>query len=200
MLKKHIILDFDGVILKSDLLYSEISKKIFKTDNSLKDFSDIISSGGQKLFNTIAGRKASSNDIKKFRQSQIDLFEPQRHLFDSVLECIEKLSTANKLSILSNKPKMIILNMLIKAKIDFFFDNIIGIDSGFKKKPSPEGLIYLKNLYKDYEPVFIGDALSDYQTAKESFVDFIYCAYGYGDINLTSLNKINQFNDLLIRN
>ena len=57
-----VILDMDGVILKSDLLYFEIAKKINSKVNQIK-LSSSISQGGQVLFKSIFGDNYTQENI-----------------------------------------------------------------------------------------------------------------------------------------
>jgi HAD superfamily hydrolase (TIGR01549 family) len=196
MENRLIIFDVDGVILKSDNLYSKISKKIFKTTASPQDFEKVITKGGQELFDTVAGRKADSSDIQLFRDSQSTFFDPQIHLYAEVIDTLLSLSKNNILAIVSNKPKLIIENILKKANIHCLFKIIIGLDSGFPEKPSPNGLMYIRRRYPTHIPVFVGDSYTDYQAAKHARINFIYCNYGFDNKVIEHQNKIEKISDL----
>ena len=77
--------------------------------------------------------------------------------------------------ILSNKPVESV-NLIIKKE----FAGIFKYCWGFDKKKS-DVLIELK---KNYEKIiFIGDTQNDAMASKEALVDFIFCNYGYGNLD-----------------
>ncbi|MDC1420626.1 HAD family hydrolase [bacterium] len=193
---KHVIFDVDGVLLQSDKLYSDISNCVFDINKVPSDFLQVVSRGGSILFNTVAGRNASKSDIELFREAQIKYFTPNKHLYPGVLEVLAELSRTHILSIVSNKPEYVITKILEKAKIKNLFKIIVGLDSGFLKKPSPEGLLFVKNKFPEHVPIFIGDSYTDYQTAKLAGVDFLYCSYGFDDLVISHSNNINNFNEI----
>ena len=100
----QIIFDVDGVLVRSDILYMDIAKQIFNVDITRDDCKKVITKGGEDLFNLIKGCEANEEDIARFRQAQIDLFEPKRHLFDRTVVTIKNLSDHHDLHVLSNKP------------------------------------------------------------------------------------------------
>lgn len=79
--------------------------------------------------------------------------------------------------ILSNKP-IESINLIIKKEFAGIFKNCWGFD---KKKTKSDVLIELK---KNYEKIiFIGDTQNDAMASKEALVDFIFCNYGYGNLD-----------------
>ena len=79
--------------------------------------------------------------------------------------------------ILSNKP-IESINLIIKKEFAGIFKYCWGFD---KKKTKSDVLIELK---KNYEKIiFIGDTQNDAMASKEALVDFIFCNYGYGNLD-----------------
>jgi len=79
--------------------------------------------------------------------------------------------------ILSNNFKSTIEIALKKFNLIKSFDGYIGRDSGFKMKPSPQGLNYIFNnigLDNKKNLIFFGDSLIDQKTAKLFGCDYLY--------------------------
>ena len=101
-----------------------------------------------------------------------------------------------KIGVITSKEKPRALKLIKKFNLKFHYIQC-PVD-GKKGKPYP----YLLNRFarqfsiKKNNIFYIGDTLIDYQFAKNSKINFIYCKYGYGKINLTSVKKINKFKEL----
>lgn len=109
---------------------------------------------------------------------------PYNHtsLYDGAMELTDFLiSKGKKLAIVTNKG--IETTRVILKHLDIYdkFDIVIGADSLPVKKPSPEPLLYVLNklnIAKE-RSVFIGDSLTDAETAKNAEIDFIGANYGF---------------------
>ena len=121
-MKDLLILDFDGVVLKADELFYQIAKDNFFINRSDRypiskvRMSEVISTGGEKLFKAVIGRENfTKDDVNIFRKAQVDCFNKENHLF-SVLSDIENIYNdyKNGICICSNKPDWIIKEILIK--------------------------------------------------------------------------------------
>lgn len=101
-------------------------------------------------------------------------------------------SKGYKLACCSNAQKYAVLNMLKSARIDHFFDQVIGNDEGFKPKPHPD--IYLAAFealnVKPFEALVIEDAPHGIEAAKESGAK-VFAVKGYSDVNLSLFVDLN---------
>lgn len=179
MTKGLIVFDVDGVLLQSELLYSDIAQKCFNHRISEHDMGTYVTKGGQALFDAVAGRRAERVDIEKFRAAQVEMFDATRHLYNNVEETLSELANKNWLAIVSNKPENIIHQILKHGDLGDHFFSIVGLDSGFKPKPEPDGINYVKSLRKYSRLVYVGDAYSDFVAAKAASAEFVYCSYGF---------------------
>lgn len=97
-----------------------------------------------------------------------------------------------KLACCSNAQKYAVLTMLKSARIDHFFDQVIGNDEGFKPKPSPD--VYLAAFealgVKPNEAIVIEDAPHGIEAAKESGAKVI-AVKGQQDVNLSLFMDLN---------
>ena len=193
----------DGVLLRSDELYAEIAYSLFDREILASEMSRFVTKGGEELFAAVIGDDTSEEKIKLFRRAQIDYFHPEKHLYDGVLQFFLKLGVNYDCAILSNKPEHIIRQILKKCGIEHMFSSVIGLDSGFKKKPSPEGARFLVENSNCTKSIFVGDAYSDWLTANRVGIDFVYAAYGF-DTNtqphLFEMTKFSELSEIIAKN
>lgn len=194
--KNLIIFDVDGVFLKSDVLYSDIAREYFKHEITPTQMRPYITKGGTPLFNAITGKRASKKDIATFREAQINIFKPKRHLYVNTTQVMMELKINNILAIVSNKPERIIREILEISKMSEMFLSVIGLDSGFAPKPSPDGIIVTKNKFPSEKNWYIGDAHTDYIAATAAATDFIYCTHGFDPEPILHRKKINHLAEI----
>ena len=96
-----------------------------------------------------------------------------------ILKLISTLKNDYQLNIISGRDTFSLTHSLKKYGIEIFFEEIIGGNSGFEAKPSPESLNYIVNKYNfnPSEIVFVGDSMTDYLTAKAAGCHFIHISW-----------------------
>ena len=198
---KLVIFDVDGVIVKSDILYYEIAKR-YNTNLEQEKLSHKISQSGEELFSYIFGENYTDVNVRWFRQMQKELFEPRKHLYSGISNIIKDISKYYRLAIVSNKPEAIIRQMLSRSNIIDSFDRVIGRDSGYSIKPSPDGINYLLENFQinNKSVIYFGDSPTDFKACKSARVSFAHCKYGF-DTNIIpcdyELEDIKQIRDIL---
>lgn len=119
-------------------------------------------------------------------------------LYENVQETLEKLAVNHNLYIVSNA-----LDGYIQAFIEYFNFNELFKDfeshgATGKNKAENIRLLMERNVLKSSETVYVGDTQTDYLSAKENNLDFIFCAYGFGQLNRDlNVKKIIKFQDLI---
>ncbi len=195
---KILIFDVDGVIVKSDELYYQIALKTNKTVRK-NDLKKAISIGGDDLFKSIFNKRYTDKEVSWFRDMQIEMFSSQEHLYPGIVEIVRELSLKFKLIILSNKPKRCIDGIFSKANIYQYFCEIIGRDSGYAVKPSPEAIEYIISKYqiREDQVLFFGDSRSDAVACKSAGISFAHCRYGFVTDKIKCHHIINKIEDIL---
>ena len=196
-----VILDMDGVILKSDLLYYEIAKKI-NTEVKLMEISNNITNGGQALFRSIFGNKYTEEDIIWFREMQVKVFNPNIHLYSNIVKIVMDISRGYKLAMVSNKPISCIKGILQQVCVYDKFDVVVGRDSGLAIKPKPDGINHVLQIMKvdKNEALYLGDSKSDYDACLKADIAFAHCKYGFDTSSIKCeyiLNETDQIKDIL---
>ncbi len=121
--------------------------------------------------------------------------------YPGVIDTIKKLHEEGwKLAVFSNKLEFLCRDTLIHFKLDSFFLNVTGGDSGVPTKPDPDGIIrIMEKAGSSCETTWMcGDNWTDLEAAKRAGIKSIYASYGFGDIKNCYYDlKISEFSELL---
>ncbi len=113
--------------------------------------------------------------------------------YSGVLEGISQLSKKFNLYLVSNCQEYYLEMFLdLSGLRDCFKDVDCYGRTQLSKGQTIKGLVNLNGLKN---PVYIGDTKGDQEATLEAGVDFIFAAYGFGDVKNASIS-INSFNDL----
>ena len=199
-MKKLIIFDLDGVIFNSKenmrVAWEQVNYKL-KLNIKFEDYFHNIGMPFEEILKKLGIKKNIPLVKKIYREKSIQKFNLVK-IYPSVKVTLEKLKKKNyQLGIITSKEKSRTSKLLKKFKIKIKF--VQCPIPGFKGKPNPYLLNKLikKTQEKKKNTYYIGDTFVDYKFAQNSKINFIFCNYGYGKINLKSVKKINKFNDLL---
>lgn len=111
---------------------------------------------------------------------QVYLGEHGGSLFPKLEETLKKLAENHKLFIVSNCQDGYIQCFFKAHKLDKYFEDfecsgVTGLPKGENNK-----LIIKRNNLKS--PVYVGDTISDAESAKVAKIPFVYARYGFGDV------------------
>ncbi|KHD38618.1 HAD family hydrolase [Clostridium acetobutylicum] len=114
-------------------------------------------------------------------EEKLYLGEHGGKLFAKLEPTLNKLSQKYKLFIVSNCEDGYIQSFfkahgLNKYFTDFECSGVTGLSKGENNK-----LIIKRNSLKN--PVYVGDTLKDFESAKIANIPFVYARYGFGDVN-----------------
>lgn len=171
-----LLFDLDGTILDTyDLIranFITLFKRFLPSYKYTED--DLRSFFGPALVDTF--RKIGCNEeetkmlFKEYRKIS-DMQQSQYlKLFPNTVETLEALKKKGyTLAIFSNKIKEAIVSGLIEKGLLDYFELIIGVDGVNVPKPNPEGILRVKEHFKD-DCIYIGDAVGDMMTARNANV------------------------------
>lgn len=115
-------------------------------------------------------------------------------LFDGVRETLLELKKHHKLCIVSNCQKGYIEAFLTAHDLwDVFSDYLSFGDTGLTKGENNR-LVIERNGFS--HPVYVGDTQGDLQSAMDAGIPFIFCKYGFGQVDHYDA-AIDRFSDLL---
>ena len=118
-------------------------------------------------------------------------------LYEGVAETLANLKKNHTLFIVSNCQ-----DGYIEAFLEYYQFNELFTDiesHGRTKKPKAENikLIMERNYLTHENSVYIGDTQTDYDSAKENHLSFIFCEYGFGTLNNPEYKpSVSKFSDL----
>ena len=112
--------------------------------------------------------------------------------YPSVLECLNALRDAGvALGLVTNKPERFIPALLHEQQLDGFFQWIVGGDTFPKRKPEPDGLLWVMEQAgaNAGQSLFVGDSRNDILAARAAGVPCVALTYGYNYGEDISLHK-----------
>lgn len=203
MTKKHLLqaifFDFDGVLVDSNSIKTEAFRTLFKNYN--KDIiAEIVAHhqqhGGISRVEKI--RYAHQYIIKQpLTEEEVEdkAAEYSKLVLEKVIEVdwirgarefLDNIQNTLPLFVISGTPETELREIIDRRKISVYFEEIFGSPI---KKP-----VHIRNLLYDYQLapdrcVFVGDALTDYNAAKETGLQFIGI---HGDVEFPSGTTVLQ--------
>ena len=205
---KLIIFDLDGTIVDSDptvlsivnLLRQKRGLESLKYSNA----KDALALGGESLVSQLIPNADIKNVLHEFRSSYLNWSLKDERMFPFVRDFLNLLKKKKYLlSIVTNKPKVLVNKVLKHHDIENLFDHIITGCDVSDKKPNPEGLFKTINFFKlqKKEVLYIGDNIIDYQASVNADINFMM--FDYLDQFKTSkqerkgIKKFKKYEELL---
>lgn len=205
---KNIIFDLDGTLWDSTTSIAENWNEVLARHNLLER--PLVASDMHPYMGLLIGDVLkvifpgiTEDFIQKIIAEIIDNERKVLHknggtLYENVQKTLEELAENHNLYIVSNA-----LDGYIQAFVEYFnfqelFKDFESHGATGKNKAENIQLLMARNHLKPTETVYVGDTQTDYLSAKENDLDFIFCAYGFGELdeNLETL-RISNFADLL---
>ena len=103
-------------------------------------------------------------------------------VYDGVVDAVRIARQHARVAVLTNKPAQPSERILEGLRIRDLFDELIGGDGAFGRKPDPAGLLALMGSTGATadRTLMIGDSAIDHETARRAAVQCCLTAYGYG--------------------
>ena len=210
--KKLAIFDLDGTLV--DTLFdvtSSINMALVKLNLKEVD-SDFVKNylgfGGSYLVKAAIEKSQKSTEelIQKVSDLYMHYYNQEMLkkscLYKGVIETLDKLINSNFIIVLcTNKITKFTFPLLEYLKIKKYFNLIICGDTYPLKKPSPYPLLQILAFFQ-LEPdmaIYIGDTNIDKMAAENANIQFIYAAYGYGNLNYNERLTISNINDFIVK-
>jgi HAD superfamily hydrolase (TIGR01549 family) len=196
---KAVIFDVDGVLIDSNRIiaeaYQKTAEKLGLRVPSPHEIVDLI---GRPLAEIVRILWAKT-DVELYMEEYRKLFMDEtlaipaiEGAVDAVMEIRE---SGFKIGVLSGKVMFFIKKHLREAGFNVnWFDAIVSFETTKKHKPHREPLLYAINQLgvKTEETVYVGDALSDYECARNAKVE--YFAVLTGSLTRVDLEKLGVKN------
>jgi len=103
------------------------------------------------------------------------------HLFDGIVDVVSRIRGA-RVAVLTNKPISPTTRILDGLGVRALFDDVIGGDGPYPRKPDPTGLLALMQTAdsRPEQSLLVGDSAIDLETAHRAGVRCCIVTYGFG--------------------
>ena len=103
--------------------------------------------------------------LEKYKENEARELEHPA-LFEGVPALLEEISDQGGRNFLVSHRNDQVLDILEKTGIASYFTEVVTASSGFKRKPNPESMIYLRDKYKIRSGIVIGDRSIDIEAGQ----------------------------------
>lgn len=211
-MRKLCIFDFDGTLIDSvDDVVTSFNKALSKYNLptlTRQDYIGYLGGNIDEIVSLVLRDKSTPENIEIFKKVYLDFYESSKKEatvpFSGAHDVLERLQENDVLlAINSNR-----FTYSIELFVDRFFSDIdfIAIEGHvmeFPSKPDPHGIneIIKKADVSLDEAIYIGDSITDIQTARNAGIDCVIVKWGYGNEadweNDYILESIDEFSQIL---
>jgi len=206
-LKKLLVYDLDGTIVDSartvleiiNILRLELKKPLL----TKKKIIPFLSVGGEYLIQNALEIEKNKvrNYLDIFRHEYFKKQTNVNHLYPGIEETLKELVKEYKISICTNKPRMLAKKILDETNLSKYIDYMCAGDDLLTQKPDKENLFNCVNYFsfEIKETILIGDSAVDQALANNCDLDFVHYSQGYDDgvIKNNSTKKIEHHKEIL---
>ena len=119
-------------------------------------------------------------------------------LYPGVRDTLPKLEAV--LTVISNKPKVLVDALLDRHRLTGHFDFVAGGDTFPRKKPDPGAIEFLLDRYGvgRENVLVVGDHTPDIEMARSAGVRSVFCSYGFSGTDEVGADyRIDSFSELV---
>ncbi len=178
---KTAIWDLDGTIIDSypyivkALSEIALEQKIDISDSEILSILKLQSS--KELFELfVKNCKVDLSSLKEVYEKKLKVLDSKMILIEGVKQTLSALKQAGVRHMIYTHKGNTTFEVLKGLKIDEYFEEVVTIENGFKRKPDPEALVYLKEKYDLTKEgtYYVGDRLLDVLSANRAGLKSIF--------------------------
>ena len=196
---KAIVFDVDGVLIDSNKIIVEAYQKTAeKLGLRIPSPHEVVDLMGRPLAEIVRILWPKSN-VKLYIEEFRSLFMDEDLVIPAIEGAVDAVreirESGFRVGVLSGKIMFLIRKHFREAGFNInWFEVIVSFETTKKHKPDPEPLLYAMNQLnvKPEETVYVGDAISDYECAKNAKVE--YFAVLTGSLRREDLEKLGVSN------
>lgn len=119
-------------------------------------------------------------------------------IYEKVEHTLDELSQNHDLYIVSNCQDGYIQAFLKFSKFGHFFKDFESAGKTGKNKQENIRLVLERNQLNPEETIYVGDTQTDYNSSRTNGLNFVFCNYGFGELdeNSKAFAEINSFDEL----
>lgn len=197
---KALFFDTDGTLLDTlqdilDAVNNALKECGYSKHYEYEEGKKLIGGGAYKLAEraisfTTPSKEKYDQFQKLFFEKYLELQDRTTKPFKGMTELLLSLKENYQLFIISNKPQFLLDDIIAKTFPKGLFVEACGHKIENPEKPNPILINYLVAKYqlKKEECLFIGDSITDIQTAINGEVDSCLVTFGYG-VNIDSFKE-----------
>lgn len=119
-------------------------------------------------------------------------------LYPNVDTILPTMSKTHSLFIVSNCQDGYIESFLQYFQFQKYFQDFESYGHTGKNKAENIRRVIKRNKLNPKETIYVGDTQTDYLSAKENGLDFIFCGYGFGDLtNISPKYYLSEFQEII---
>lgn len=184
---KNIIFDLDGTLWDSRKEITKAWKNIVPDiDISTNDLNSLMGKTSSEYIEFLfpnANKEYALELMKKCEDEEVKyLIKFGATLYKNIIQVIKDLSKSYKLFIVSNCQAGYIESFLIHYNLSKFFIDIECNGNTNMSKEDNIKLLMNRNNLNSSQTCYIGDTQSDYQASTKNNILFIWCKYGFGNL------------------
>jgi phosphoglycolate phosphatase len=188
MTRLRLAFDLDGTLVDSIVDLADSANQMVQSFGgerlAVTAVADMVGEGAAELVRRVLAAADLSVDPKDGLERFLEIYD-QRLLnvtepYRDIPNVLTQASQRHALAVLTNKPAGMSTKILDGLQLAAFFDQVIGGDGPYPRKPDPAGLNALMAGYEPRHTALIGDSPVDEQTAKAAGCHFICAKYGFG--------------------
>lgn len=193
MEKRGIIFDLDGTLVDSIEDLGDAANMLFRKhgypEHTTPEFIRWIGNGARKFIEQGIGSVIDINDlqdyVKEFKEIYANNLAVKTRLYPGIKDLLDELTEQNiRMSLLSNKPHLLTLEVARHYLSEWPLELIIGQQDDKPRKPDPTVPLAMADMMK-IEPediLFIGDSPGDIKTAVSAGMIPVGVSWGYGNL------------------
>jgi phosphoglycolate phosphatase len=188
-LRRLIAFDLDGTLIDSrrDLadsanqLIEELGGQIL----SEEQIGGMVGEGAALLVRRAlqaAGRGERAHALERFLEIYDERLLNHTRVYDGVADVVRQARGRARLTVLTNKPTKPTERILAGLGLRDVFDDVIGGDGPYRRKPDPAGLKAMMTAANTTpeDTMLVGDSAIDLETARRAAVSCCLVSYGFG--------------------
>ena len=177
MAQRTLLLDLDGTLWDSRLLYAEILARV--SGGSVAELENRLASGATVV--QLATERGISRS--RFAREIGNSAAASLRLYDGALRTLNDLSDrATSMGVVTNLPGWLVTPLVQATGVAGYFEAIVTPRRGVPAKPRPHGILRaLQEMGRkaDMHTWLVGDGVADAAAAAAAGVRFAWASYGY---------------------